>query len=197
MLRAGVISLQGAVPEHLRAFQKAFDEMGIAGEAVPIRNKESLERVDCVALPGGESTTIAKLLLRFGMITPLREMGEMGVPIMGTCAGCILMAKEGDYDVDRTDTELLKMMDMRVNRNSFGRQIESFEVPLPIENVSDSFPAIFIRGPSIEEVWGDCRAIAQFNGKIVMARQKNMLALSFHPELSNDSSLHRMLLEMV
>jgi len=196
-LRAGVISLQGAVPEHVDAFERAFQEMGIEGEAVTIRNREALAKVDCLAIPGGESTTIAKLLKRFDLMDDIRRMGAEGMPIMGTCAGCILLAKEGDIDVSRTGTELLGMMDMSVNRNSFGRQRESFEVPLTIRGFERPFPAVFIRGPSIERVWGDCEALSTLDDKIVMARQGNLLALSFHPELSRDTAIHRMLLEML
>lgn len=197
MLKAGVVSLQGAVPEHIQAFQQAFHDMGLEGEAVPVRNLESLRQVDCLAIPGGESTTIAKLLKRFQMMEAIREMGEAGVPIMGTCAGCILMAREGDNDVRRTETELLGMMEMRVNRNSFGRQRESFEAFVDIEGLDEPFPAVFIRGPSIEEVWGGCRAVSYWDDHIIMARQRNLIALSFHPELSGNSAVHRMLLEML
>jgi len=185
------------VPEHMRAFQQAFRDMGLQGEAVAIRNLEALRNVDCLAIPGGESTTIAKLLKRFQMMEAIREMGTDGVPIMGTCAGCILLAEEGDLDVKRTDTELLGMMKMRVNRNSFGRQRESFEAPVEIDGLPGTFPAVFIRSPSIEKTWGDCRPLSTWNDRIIMARQGNMLAISFHPELSSDSSVHRMLLGML
>lgn len=163
---------------------------------VNVRTKGDLANVDCLIIPGGESTTIAKLLDRFDMYAPIREMADNGVPIMGTCAGCILMAKEGDSEVRKKRTELLGLMDMRVSRNSFGRQRESFEAELSIEGLDGGFPAVFIRGPTIEEVWGRCRPLATIGGVHVMVRQDNLLALSFHPELSRDPRIHRMFLDM-
>ena len=116
---------------------------------------------------------------------------------MGTCAGCILMAKEGDEEVAKTKTELLKIMDMRVDRNAFGRQRESFEAPLDVKGFKSPFPGIFIRGPLIEEVYGKCEALSYYDDKIVMAKQDNLIGLSFHPELSGDSRIHEMFLKMI
>ncbi len=197
MIKVGVLSLQGAVPEHVLAIRNALKMRDQKGEALQIRDNEELADIDCLIIPGGESTTIAKLLKRFDMYAPIRELASAGVPIMGTCAGCILMAKEGDIDVKRTRTELLGLMDMRVSRNSFGRQKESFELFLDIEGLDDPFPAMFIRGPMIEDVWSGCRTLAEIDGTKVMVRQDNLLALSFHPELSRDARVHRMFLDMV
>jgi 5'-phosphate synthase pdxT subunit len=116
---------------------------------------------------------------------------------MGTCAGCVLLAKEGDAEVAKTGTRLLGLMDMAVDRNAFGRQRESFEAPLDINGMASPFPGVFIRGPVIRRVWNGCRAAAMHGDRIVMARQDNLIALSFHPELSGDSRVHRMLLDMV
>ena len=116
---------------------------------------------------------------------------------MGTCAGCVLLSKEGDEQVERTETELLKLMDMAVDRNAFGRQRESFEVMLDIKGLVGQFPAVFIRAPLITKVWGRCEVLAMHSSGIVMAKQDNLLALSFHPELSGDPRLHEMLLRMV
>ena len=117
--------------------------------------------------------------------------------MMGTCAGCVLLAKEGDDEVERTDTKLLGLMDMGVDRNAFGRQRESFEAPLEIKGLDSPFPGVFIRGPVIRRVWGKCEVLSQYKDKIVMARQDNLLALSFHPELSGNSRVHEMLLGLV
>ncbi len=189
--------MQGAVPEHVLAIRNALKMRDQEGEVVHVRDNKDLVGIDCLIIPGGESTTIGKLLKRFDMYAAIRELASAGVPIMGTCAGCILMAKEGDLDVTRTRTELLGLMDMRVSRNSFGRQKESFESSLRIDGLDDEFPAVFIRGPIIEEVWGRCSSLAEIEGTKVMVKQDNLLALSFHPELSRDARVHRMFLDMV
>ncbi len=172
-------------------------EMGMKGSVITIRKAEELEQASCAIIPGGESTTISKLLLRSGLHDLIVKRAEEGMPVMGTCAGCVLLAKEGDEEVRKTGTKLLGLMDMSVDRNAFGRQRESFEAPLEIEGMDSPFPGVFIRGPVIRKVWGDCRAVARYGDKIIMARQGSMMALSFHPELSGDTRIHRALLEMV
>lgn len=196
-MKAGVISVQGAAPEHVLALKRAMVHLGLSGEAVSVRRPEDLEKVSCVIIPGGESTTISKLLVRFGLFEHLVRRGREGMPILGTCAGCVLLAKEGDGEVTRTGTKLLGLMDMSVDRNAFGRQRESFEASLDIEGMDAPFPGVFIRGPVIRKVWGRCEALCYYEGKTVMARQDNMLAVSFHPELSGDTRVHEMLLRMV
>lgn len=196
-MKIGIISLQGAVPEHINMVSQALENLGQKGEAVAVRHPEELNESSALILPGGESTTISKLLKRFDLHDPLIKAAEDGVPIMGTCAGCILMAKEGDEEVIKTKTELLKIMDMRVNRNAFGRQRESFEAPLKINGFDSPFPGIFIRGPLIEEVYGKCEVLSYYNDKIVMVKQDNLVGLSFHPELSRDTRIHEMFLKMI
>ena len=196
-MKAGVISVQGAVPEHVKALEQAMSGLGISGTVVNVRRPAELEEVSCLVIPGGESTTISKLLRRFDLHDRLVRIAADGVPVMGTCAGCVLLAKEGDAEVEKTGTKLLGLMDMGVDRNAFGRQRESFEAPLDIEGLEAPFPGVFIRGPVIRRIWGDCRPLSIYGGKVVMARQGNMLALSFHPELSGDSRIHEMLLKMI
>lgn len=196
-MKIGIIALQGAVPEHVSMTLQALNNLGLKGEAVTVRQPAELAAASALILPGGESTTISKLLKRFELYEPLIKAAENGVPIMGTCAGCILMAKEGDGEVEKTKTELLKIMDMKVNRNAFGRQRESFETPLTIKGLAEPFPGIFIRGPLIEEIYGRCAALAYYQEKIVMAKQDNLIALSFHPELSADTRIHEMFLQMI
>jgi len=169
----------------------------MSGEAIAVRRLSDLRSVDCLIIPGGESTTISKLLRKFDLFDEIVSMGRSGVPIMGTCAGCVLLAKEGGEQAQRTGTELLSLMDMAVDRNAFGRQRESFEAFLEIEGTTSPFPGVFIRAPLITRVWGECRVICRYQGEAVMARQDNLLALSFHPELTGDPRLHRMLFEMV
>lgn len=196
-MKAGVVAVQGAVPEHLKVLQTTMFNLGIEGQAIPVRSGEDLDAVDCLIIPGGESTTISRLLRRFGLFDRIVQLGSEGLPMMGTCAGCILLAKEGDDEVSRTGTELLGLMDMAVERNAFGRQRESFEAPIEIKDMDTQFRAVFIRGPVISRVWGKCEVLAKHENKIVMARQNNLLALAFHPELSNDTRIHEMLLSLV
>jgi 5'-phosphate synthase pdxT subunit len=152
--------------------------------------------VDAVILPGGESTTISKRLKGSGMDEELRRLASEGKGIMGTCAGCILLAKKGDDGVSKTGTELLGLMDMEVDRNAFGRQRDSFETELDVEGIGN-VNAVFIRAPAILRTWGGCRTISVFEGMGVAAVQRKMLALAFHPELTPDTRLHRYFLEMM
>jgi len=200
--------LQGAAPEHVQALNSAFNALGVEGTTSPVRKRKDLEGLDCLVIPGGESTTISKLMRRFeifdevvrmagaGVPIEVVRMAGAGVPIMGTCAGCVLLSKEGDEQVSRTETELLGLMDMQVDRNAYGRQRESFEVALRVDGLYDPFPAVFIRAPVIKKVWGQCRPMAHIGKDVVMARQDNLLALSFHPELSHDTRIHEMLIRM-
>jgi 5'-phosphate synthase pdxT subunit len=192
-----VVGLQGAVSEHIASLERAFFVSGEAGEAVWVRRREDLERVDCLVLPGGESTTISKLLVKFGLFDLLKKRAEQGMPMLGTCAGMIVMCERGDEEVDRTDTRLLGLLTAEVDRNAFGRQRESFEADLDVEGLSEPLHAVFIRAPAVVRTWGDCRPIARLGERVVMVRQGHLLAASFHPELTNDLRVHMMLLDMV
>ena len=192
-----MISVQGAVPEHLRMSQAALEAMGRKGTALAVRRLDELKAVDCLIIPGGESTTISKLLRKFGLFEEIVAMGRSGVPIMGTCAGCVLLAEKGGEQTERTGTELLSLMEMSVDRNAFGRQRESFEASLDIEGLDSPFPGVFIRAPLITKAWGACRVVCRHQGEAVMARQDNLMALSFHPELTGDPRLHQMLFDML
>ena len=195
---AGVVGLQGAVSEHIETLRSAMDGEGEEGDVIWVRRSYDLERVDCLVLPGGESTTISKLLLTFKLFEPLRRRADEGMPILGTCAGMIVMCQQGDHDVERTDTRLLGLLSARVDRNAFGRQRESFEADLEIDGMAgDPFHAVFIRAPAIVETWGDCEPMARLGDKVVMVRENNLMAASFHPELTDDIRVHRMLLDMV
>lgn len=196
-MKVGVISVQGAVPEHLHMSELALAAMGRKGDVIAVRSLDQLRAVDCLIIPGGESTTISKLLRKFDLFEEIVSMGQGGVPIMGTCAGCVLLAKEGGEQAERTGTELLSLMDMAVDRNAFGRQRESFESLLEIEGLDTPFPGVFIRAPLITRAWGECHILSKYQGEAVMARQENLLALSFHPELTADSRLHQLLFSML
>lgn len=192
------MGLQGDVSEHIEALQRALAEAGEAGEAIWVRRPTDLERVDCLVVPGGESTTISKLLVKFDLFDRVRQRAEEGMPMLGTCAGMILMCKEGDEEVGKTGTRLLGLLDAEVDRNAFGRQRESFESDLDVEGFDEPLHAVFIRAPAILRTWGDrCRPLARLGDLIVMVRQDHLLGASFHPELTPDTRVQRMLLDMV
>jgi 5'-phosphate synthase pdxT subunit len=195
-LYIGVVSIQGAVSEHVEAVNRAAAELGLRKiHVIPVRK---LEQVSGLIIPGGESTTISKLLVKFGLYDRIiaRATNE-DLPILGTCAGCIVLAKKGDSEVNKTETQLLKLMDMRVSRNAFGRQRESFESDIDIQGFTHPYHAVFIRAPAIDKVWSNCQVLARLEDKIILAQQGNLLAGTFHPELTTDMRLHKYFLELV
>jgi len=158
---------------------------------------EHLCRFPGFPYPGGESTTIGKLMLTTGLFERVKQLAIDGAPILGTCVGLIVLAKRGDEQVMRTRQPLLGLMDISVIRNAFGRQRESFEVDLEIPALGkEPLRCVFIRAPAVEEVWGDAEVLAEFQGKIVAVRQRNLLAVAFHPELTPDTRLHEFFLQM-
>jgi len=199
ILQIGVLSIQGAVSEHVEAVHRAGTELVLKNlKVVPVRSLQELEAIDGLIIPGGESTTISKLILKCELYDRIisRATAE-SLPILGTCAGTIVLAKEGDSEVKKTETKLLKLMDMRVIRNAFGRQRESFESEITIEGFAESYHAVFIRAPVIEKVWGKCKSLAKLENQIVLARQENLLAAAFHPELTRDLRIHKYFLELI
>lgn len=194
-LKIGVIGLQGDVEEHMTALRRAFDHFGVIGNAVWVRRPSDLSGVKGLCIPGGESTTISKLLTQFKLRESVISMASEGMPVLGTCAGCVLLAKEGDGQVERTRTELLDLMDMSVDRNAFGPQRESFESTVNIKGLGE-YPGVFIRAPLIRKVWGECKVIGTLDEMKVLAQQGNMMAASFHPELTNDPSFYRLFLDL-
>lgn len=187
-LRIGVLALQGDFAEHLAMLR----EQGV--DAVEVRTLAQIDDVDGLVIPGGESTTIARLLIAFEMLEPLRERIRAGLPTWGTCAGAILLAD----DVPELDRDPIGVMDMTVDRNAFGRQIQSFEADLDVAGM-DGPPlrAIFIRAPVIRRVGEGVEVLAALaDGRIVAARQGHLLATSFHPELTDDSRMHGYFAEM-
>jgi len=196
-MKVGVVGLQGAVSEHLEATRAAMRKIGSSGDVVWLNNVSQLEEIDGIIIPGGESTTIGKLMERTGIFERVRDLGLKGTPIFGTCAGLILMAKKGDEQVQRTGQSLLGFMDIEVVRNAFGRQRESFEAELDVSILEGGpFKGVFIRAPVVRRVWGGAQTIAEFDGQIVGVSQRNFLAVAFHPELTPDSRLHEYFLEM-
>lgn len=191
MIRIGVLGLQGAFTEHVDATRRAFDAQGVEGWVGTIRKRDELASLDGLIMPGGESTTISKLLRAFDLQDLLVQRAtEEDFPILGTCAGMILLSKEGDGQVQKTDTQLLGLMDMAVNRNAFGRQRESFEAQVDIKGFDAPVPGVFIRAPAITRTWGACEELGRLGDAIIAARQGNRFALAFHPELTGDARVH-------
>ena len=186
--RVGVLGLQGDFAEHLHTLR------GIGAEGIDVRRPEQLDDVDALIIPGGESTTIGKLADRYGFIPKLRERIAEGMPVWGTCAGAIFMAK----DVPGHPHPLLSAMDISVERNAFGRQQDSFEADLEVRDIGGApYHAVFIRAPRITKTGADVQTIAELaDGTIVAARQGNLLATSFHPELTPDDRFHSYFLSL-
>lgn len=183
----GVLALQGAVREHLRVLER------LKVEGREVRTPQHLEGVSGVIMPGGESTTVGKLMARIGLAAALRDFADSGKPIMGTCAGMILLARK----VDEGEQPLLGLMDIVVRRNAFGRQVDSFEQDLDIAGFDGvKFRGVFIRAPYIVEAATKVQVMAAVDGKGVLARQGKIIAAAFHPELTDDLRLHRMFVEM-
>ncbi|HEY1133428.1 MAG TPA: pyridoxal 5'-phosphate synthase glutaminase subunit PdxT [Nocardioides sp.] len=189
MPAVGVFALQGDVREHLHAL------VALGVDAFAVRRPEELERCDGLVLPGGESTTMAKLARTFGLLEPLRERVSGGMPAFGTCAGMILLA---DRVVDGTaGQETIGGLDVTVRRNAFGRQVDSFEADLTLRGLADPVHAVFIRAPWIEHAGPEVEVLAEAAGHPVAVRQGRLLATSFHPEVDGDGRVHRLFLEMV
>ncbi|WP_165175360.1 pyridoxal 5'-phosphate synthase glutaminase subunit PdxT [Desulfovibrio sp. ZJ369] len=183
----GVLALQGAFREHAAAVAR------LGAEAREVRQLKDMSGIDAMIIPGGESTTIGKLLVEWGMLDPLRERIEKGMPVYGSCAGLILLCRE----IENSNQPRLGVLDATVRRNAFGRQVDSFETDLEMPELGlPPFPAVFIRAPVLTGVGSRVRVLANVKGQAVAVRQDNVLATSFHPELTPDVRLHRYFLEM-
>jgi len=197
-MRIGVIAIQGDVEEHVVALEKSLAERVEKGEVVKIKQRGMVKSCDAIIIPGGESTTIGKLMEREGIFSEIKAaVEENEMPILGTCAGMVLLAKEGDAEVARTGQPLLDLMDVKVKRNAFGRQRESFEVLLTMSIFDEPFSAVFIRTPSITHAAENVDVLATFDGHIVAVKQGNILALSFHPKLTEDRRIHHFFLDLL
>ncbi len=188
-MRIAVVGVQGDVEEHVIAAKRALKRMGIEGEVVATRKHGVVSKSDAVIIPGGESTTISKLIFSDSIASEILQLAESGKPVMGTCAGLILLSKHGDEQVEKTGTKLLGLMDTWIKRNAFGRQRESFQVKLEMKYVGE-VDAVFIRAPVITKVGENVEVLATLDEYIVAAKQDNVLALAFHPELTDDTRVH-------
>ena len=188
-MRVGVLALQGAFREHILTFE------ALGASAVPVRLPGQMVDADALVIPGGESTAIAKLMRTYGFYDAIRERHAAGMAVWGTCAGAILMAAQIADGVP--GQEPLGLMDMVVRRNAYGRQVDSFEAPLGVEGIHGAFTGVFIRAPWIESVGPGVSVIASHHGHTVAARARDLLATTFHPELTGDPRMHRYFLEHV
>ena len=188
-LIVGVLAVQGDFAEHAASLRRAAAAIGDTVEVREVRKPSDMEGLDGLIVPGGESTTIGKLLVAYDLEKPIQAAAREGLPVWGTCAGMILLAR--DIQGGEPDARI-GLMDMRVRRNAFGRQVESFEVDLPMSGVDHPVHAVFIRAPLVERVGPEAEAVATLpDGRVVAVRQGNLLATAFHPELTPDTTLHQ------
>ena len=185
-MKAGVLALQGDFREH----GHVLADLGAI--PVEVRTVEELAEVDCLIIPGGESTTIGKLARADGLVEPIRERVMRGMPVLGTCAGMIVLAERVEGG-----EPLFALMDITVRRNAYGRQVDSFEADLDVEGIEHPVRGVFIRAPIVQDVGGRARVLAVHEGHPVVLEQANLLVASFHPELVGESGLHRYLLGKV
>jgi len=187
-MKMGVLASQGAFIEHIAVLER----LGV--EAVAVRLPQELDGLDGIIIPGGESTSISKLMLDYGLMDRLRELADKGLPMLGTCAGMILLAN----GVPDSEVETLRVMKIRVRRNAFGRQRESFETDLSIPALGEkAFPSVFIRAPVIEQADSEVEILARLGDSGVAARQGKLLTTAFHPELTDDTRFHQYFIDIV
>ena len=184
LMKAGVLALQGDFREHAAMFAAC------GATPILVRSPEEVASVDCLAIPGGESTTIGRLARLYGLVKPIRARAEEGLPVLGTCAGMIVMARTVNGG-----EPLLSLLDVEVTRNAYGRQTESFEADVEVQEVG-IVRGVFIRAPQVDRVGPEVHVLAEHGGRPVVVRQGDLLAAAFHPEIAGDPRLHQRLLEM-
>jgi pyridoxal 5'-phosphate synthase pdxT subunit len=183
-MKAGVLALQGDFREHARMLA------GCGATPVLVRTPEDLAGVSCLAIPGGESTTIGKLARSYGLVEPIRDRAAEGMPIFGTCAGMIVLAKRVDGG-----EPLLSLLDLTVRRNAYGRQVDSFEADVDVRGVGE-VRAVFIRAPQVKDLGKDVEVLAEHDGTPVLVQEGRIVAAAFHPEMAGDPRLHQHLLRL-
>ena len=198
-LLIGVLALQGDVEENIKAATDALAEMNQKGKVISVRYPEEIMKVDGLIIPGGESTVMGLLIaLKNGLLDSINKVLKKELPIMGTCAGMIVLAKKSyDRVVGNKKQLLLGALDIEIERNSFGRQFDSFESNLEISGIGNDFRGIFIRAPSVISTGPQVQTLGKFDGKIVAVQQGNFIGTSFHPELSGDNRMHKLFIESI
>ena len=199
-MKIGILAIQGDIEENIKATTRALSSMSLQGKVIPIRYADELRKVNGLILPGGESTAIGHMLaLNPEMSHTLQERLLNGMPALGICAGMIVLAKKAyDMAVGEINQHLLNVLDIVVERNSFGRQHESFETDLAIDGLgADPFKGVFIRAPSVKSVGRQVRVLGRLAEKIIAVQQGSLIGTSFHPELSGDARFHMRLIKQV
>ncbi len=193
------MAIQGDVQENILSTKKALDDLGIDGTVTDVKTADDVKKLDGLIIPGGESTTIGQLSLVNSSLRVIKEKIEGGMPVFGICAGMILLAKTAsDRVVGKTNQPLLDLLEIKIERNSFGRQRESFEAEVAMDSINiPQFRGVFIRAPSVSEVSSDIEVLSKFNEKIVAIKKGNIIGTSFHPELTKDVSLHKYFVNLV
>ena len=198
-LTVGVLSIQGDVQENLVSTKAAIDELGIDGKVIAVRTPDEISQLDGLIIPGGESTTIGQLSLVNGSLKILKEKIQGGMPVLGICAGMIMLSNTAnDRVIGKTDQPLLDIFDIKLERNSFGRQKQSFESDISLDSINiPNFNGVFIRAPSVSDVGSDVEILSKFNDRIVAIKKGNVIGISFHPELTEDTSVHKYFINLV
>ena len=198
-LLIGVLALQGDIEENIKAATNALAEMNQKGKVISVRYPEEIMKIDGLIIPGGESTVMGLLIaIKNGLLDSINKALQKRLPIMGTCAGMIVLAKRSyDRVVGNKKQLLLGALDIEIERNSFGRQYDSFESNLEISGIGNDFKGIFIRAPSVISTGPQVQILSRFDGKIVAVQQENIVGTSFHPELSGDNRMHKLFIELI
>ena len=198
-LNLGVLSIQGDILENILSVQSAINALDIDGTVTSVRTPDEISQVDGLIIPGGESTTIGQLSLANGTLKILKEKIEQGMPVLGICAGMVMLSKTAqDKVVGKIDQPLLEILDIKLERNSFGRQRESFETDISLTSLGiPTFNGVFIRAPSISDVGSDVEILSKFNEKIIAVKKDNIIGVAFHPELTTDTSLHKYFVNLI
>ncbi len=196
-MKIGIIAIQGNVSEHKDALERTLAERNDRGKIIRIRQSGLVPDCDAIVIPGGESTTLARLMWKEGIAEEIQNAAALNVPILGTCAGLVLLARHDNFQTTRTEQRLLGIMDIEVRRNAYGRQHESFETLIDIPVVGGAFPAVFIRAPAIVQCGDAVTPLARLGACTVAAQQGNVLALAFHPEMVADTRLHHYFVDMI
>ena len=198
-ITVGVLSIQGDVQENLLSTKTALDELDIDGKVVSVKTPDEISQLDGLIIPGGESTTIGHLSLANDSLKVLKEKINGGMPVLGICAGMIMLSKTAnDKVVGKIDQPLLNILDIKLERNSFGRQRESFETDISMDSINiQKFNGVFIRAPSVSDVGSDIEILAKHNEKIVAIKKGNVIGTAFHPELTTDTSLHNYFVNLI